>query len=315
MEIRNRETPSPEKKSDAPSAKRELKLARNPKEVNGVSIDRLKRKISEQETPIREKNPDSKKEAATGEYKKETAVAEKSLTQVAQKNGGFSLDKLKEASENKKTTKPEKSGLAEFPATSIDKLVKDCSGEKLDREETESFLEGKYRIVEAKKELVLYRVYGGGSRREGSPDRPHIYLEPARPVDRLYEKMNSALTNYYPNFRSEEKDERAKQEKTCDSDRTVDMIEVHPNSREYYCKVTIPKGTVMYIGRVAPQLTKGRQILPGGGEQILVDKRDVVWGTEKRLKGPKGYHIFEGKASKIEIAGDQKPENKTGTAK
>ena len=144
----------------------------------------------------------------------------------------------------------------------------------------ESFLNGEYKTFETLEDLTFYRVYGGGSEKDGNPKGEYVFLTPSEPKDRMTEKMDSALSNKWQgNF---------------------DGVLKVPNTREYYCEVYVPKGTHINIGKVAPQETLGGQLLNGGGEQIIVKRGVLSFGQERKMDYWGNYLKFEKKAKKIE---------------
>ena len=163
--------------------------------------------------------------------------------------------------------------------------IQEIETEPLDREDVESFLDGKYKTVIATEDVVLYRIYGGGSSKEGNGRRDVIFLTSHEPRDRIVEKMELALSN---RWQGEVQTPEGYTEKKL------------PNTREYYCEVYVPKGTHMHIGKVAPQATFGGQILEGGGYQIIVAREGLTFGSEHRIDYWGNYKKFEDTARKIE---------------
>lgn len=49
------------------------------------------------------------------------------------------------------------------------------------------------------------------------------------------------------------------------------------NSIEYEEEIVVPKGTVLQIGKVAPQVTKGGITLTGGVDQVVLP---IGWDTD-----------------------------------
>lgn len=50
------------------------------------------------------------------------------------------------------------------------------------------------------------------------------------------------------------------------------------NTARYVTKVTVPKGTTIYVGTAAPQVINGGAgILLGGGNQIFIPEVDALW--------------------------------------
>lgn len=160
-------------------------------------------------------------------------------------------------------------------STSIDGKVIELEKAKLSDYDKNSFRDGNYRTVEAKEDMVLYRVYGEGAGKQGA------FLTTEEPIDRMATKMESALPT------------------------KIDGNNRWTNSRQFYCEVSIPKGTVMNIGKVAPQETKEGIILPGGADQVLlsrdfVEKNPNNFGKEYELGFSGGYKQFDEIAKKLE---------------
>ena len=120
--------------------------------------------------------------------------------------------------------------------TAIDCKVREIEKQTLPDSIVDTFKDGNYKTVEAIEDLLLYRVYGGNSEKQG------CFLTTEKPVDRLYSKMESAL------------------------------LQEWKNTREYYCEVYISKGTKMNIGKVGEQKTLDNASLPGGADQIIVSR-------------------------------------------
>lgn len=167
--------------------------------------------------------------------------------------------------------------------TAIDSSVKDLSTPvKLSDSLRNTFHNKEYRTVVATEDIVLYRVYGGASKKEGA------FLTSQKPTDKMDTKMGLALKAEWK------------------------------NSRANYCEVIVPKGTILHIGKAAPQITPSGHVLPGGMEQIVVSKAFVsahpeVFGTTQKLGFKTGYKEFELKAKKIEAQADK--ERKIGLSK
>lgn len=154
--------------------------------------------------------------------------------------------------------------------TQIDNSVKDLPTQiVLDDSLKKTFLDEKYRTVITLEDIKLYRVYGGKAKKEGT------FLTSQIPTDRMETKMNLALRGDWK------------------------------NSREYFCEVIIPKGTILNIGRTAPQVTASGQVLPGGIDQIIVSKKFInenpyAFGSSKNLRFKTGYKKHEQKVKEIE---------------
>lgn len=166
-------------------------------------------------------------------------------------------------------------GLVEQPTrlecrTGIDSSVRDLPvGAVLSDSLKSTFSNGQYRTVVAEQDIKLYRVFGGASGKEGT------FLTSQRPTDRLDSKTGLALKAEWK------------------------------NSRQQYCEVTIPKGTVMAIGTAAPQLTASGHVLPGGMDQIVIERNFAAthpqaFGPAKDLGFKTGYKNFEKKVRQVE---------------
>ena len=101
----------------------------------------------------------------------------------------------------------------------------------------ESFKDNHYRTAITKKDITVYRVYGGKAKATGG----FVTTTPAK--DKIQAKIDMALL---PEWK---------------------------NTRIYEAKITIPKGTIINIGRVAPQTIKeSGTILKGDSDQILMPR-------------------------------------------
>ena len=154
--------------------------------------------------------------------------------------------------------------------TDIDNSVRDLpTPTKLSSSLQGTFDNGNYRTVVAVEDITLYRVYGGASSREGT------FLTSQKPVDRMAVKMGLALKAEWK------------------------------NSRENFCEVIIPKGTILHIGKAAPQITASGHVLPGGMDQIVITREYIrdhpeAFGAHQPLEFKTGYKEFERKAQAIE---------------
>ena len=154
-------------------------------------------------------------------------------------------------------------------ATFIDDKVVETWHEHLSKDIRSSFLDGQYRTVITTEDIILYRVYGGHSGKQGA------FLTTEKPVDRTYTKVTSALL---PEWR---------------------------NTKEYYCEVQVPKGTVINIGKAASQRTSTGAILKGGGDQVVVSPTFVShasnYGNEYVFSNfGEGYRQFDRIANELE---------------
>ncbi|SDI04638.1 RHS repeat-associated core domain-containing protein [Pseudomonas sp. BS3767] len=98
----------------------------------------------------------------------------------------------------------------------------------------ESFTNGKYKTVVTTQDIYVYRVFGGNAKASGG----FVSTSPAS--SRIQAKLDAALL---PEWK---------------------------NTRQFEAKILIPKGTILNIGSVAPQVTKSGTIFKGGADQILM---------------------------------------------
>ncbi|WP_236759926.1 RHS repeat domain-containing protein, partial [Aeromonas veronii] len=99
----------------------------------------------------------------------------------------------------------------------------------------DSFLDGEYRTVKAKENITLYRVFGGHAEAGGG----FVSTKPA--LSRIDAKIEAALR---PDWK---------------------------NTRMYEAEIIVPKGTILQVGKVAPQPISGSgTILDGGADQVLM---------------------------------------------
>lgn len=167
--------------------------------------------------------------------------------------------------------------------TAIDNKVIELPKQQLPKAIQDTFRGGNYRTVEAAEDMILYRVYGEGAGRQG------CFLTTQVPTDRMNTKLESALpTKVEGNMTKNGFEETARWN----------------NSREYYCEVHIPKGTVLNIGKVGEQFTMDNHILKGGADQILVSPRFASepshYKKEQRLGYAGNYNVFSEKAKRLE---------------
>lgn len=116
----------------------------------------------------------------------------------------------------------------------------------------ESFLDSNYRTVITNRDIMVYRVFGGQAEAGGA----FVSTSPAR--NRIQAKVDAALL---PNWR---------------------------NTRMYEARIKIPKGTILQIGKVAPQTIESTgTILEGGVDQVLMPSGwSLNWIENIRLVKP-----------------------------
>jgi len=113
----------------------------------------------------------------------------------------------------------------------------------------ESFTDSEYRTVKTNEDMYLYRVYGGNAQPGGA-------FVSTMPVDnKIQAKTDLALLPQWKNTRVEE------------------------------AIIKVPKGTVLNIGKVAPQTNPASgTILQGGADQVLMPRdwpQEWIVGTNK----------------------------------
>lgn len=168
------------------------------------------------------------------------------------------------------------------PNHCLDGHIKEAdSPEILEKSIQETFLDSQYRTVITTEEIKLYRIYGGSAKREGS------YCTDQIPTDRMAIKTDLALNALWKNSRTE------------------------------YCEVTIPKGTVLNVGKAAAQITESGYLLPGGMDQIVLPKEfsknhAEAFGQSKELKFNTRFKEFEKKARSIESQAEESRKIKAG---
>lgn len=169
---------------------------------------------------------------------------------------------------NSEKSGQDKNNFVEHITTSIDKKVEALPRQELPDVVRNTFKDGIYRTVKTTENLILYRTYGEGAKKEG------CYLTTMKPTDRLETKIESALPQHWK------------------------------NSRQYYCEVKVPKGTILNIGKVGEQITSDGHRLAGGADQILVSqefaKNSDYYLAEHELGFSGAYSEFAAKAKAIE---------------
>ena len=98
----------------------------------------------------------------------------------------------------------------------------------------ESFEEGNYKTVMTQEDIIVYRVFGGKASSTGA----FVTTVPA--CNLINAKIDAALLPEWKNF------------------------------KEFETIIKIPKGTILNIGKVAPQTTISGTILEGGADQYLM---------------------------------------------
>ncbi|MBY8914943.1 hypothetical protein KY305_19745, partial [Bacillus sp. YC2] len=176
---------------------------------------------------------------------------ESEMYQIRQLHNTLNTSPLKQLADNqsarivKKSTDKQKNGLSKVEDKSVYKINPnyttkiDSKVEILDKKELpswieESFLDGHYRTVKTKEKIIVYRTFGAQANRKGG------FAATTPSESRIQSKIDSALK---PEWK---------------------------NSREFEAVIEIPKGTILDIGKVAPQKTATGTILEGKGDQILL---------------------------------------------
>ncbi len=98
----------------------------------------------------------------------------------------------------------------------------------------ESFEGGNYKTVMTQEDIIVYRVFGGKASSTGA----FVTTVPA--CNLINAKIDAALLPEWKNF------------------------------KEFETIIKIPKGTILNIGKVAPQTTISGTILEGGADQYLM---------------------------------------------
>lgn len=99
----------------------------------------------------------------------------------------------------------------------------------------ESFLDSNYRTVRTTEDIKVYRVFGGSAK----PGGAFVTTEPA--LSKIQAKIDAALL---PEWK---------------------------NTRQFEAEIIIPKGTVLSVGKVAPQtIVSSGTILAGNVDQVLM---------------------------------------------
>lgn len=120
-------------------------------------------------------------------------------------------------------------------STKIDEQVDEIEKIELPEWIADSFLDGYYRTVVTKEEITVYRVFGGQSEAGGG------FVSTTRSKSRIDAKIDLALL---PEWKG---------------------------TRMYEAEIEIPKGQVLNIGKVAPQVIKETgTVLKGRADQILL---------------------------------------------
>jgi len=131
-------------------------------------------------------------------------------------------------------------------STKIDDKVKEVEKDPLPAGIVNTFKNGEYRTVVTTEPVTLYRVYGGAASAEGSFCTTEPCVNKAKTQDAL------ALKNEWGNTISKE------------------------------AQITVPAGTKLNIGRVAPQ-NDGGKILKGDADQIILPQNwDQDWVSKVR---------------------------------
>lgn len=122
--------------------------------------------------------------------------------------------------------------------TKIDNKVKIVQkDESLPSFVKDSFKDGIYRTVVTNEDIVVYRVYGGNAKAEGS----FVTTSPAN--NKIQAKIDAALL---PEWK---------------------------NTRQFEAEIIIPKGTTINVGRVEEQIIReSGTVLKGDADQILMPK-------------------------------------------
>lgn len=170
--------------------------------------------------------------------------------------------------EQKSEQKPEEKKPEKPFVSALEGCTKELPKQPIARKDhRESFQNQDYKTVEATKDITAYRVFGGEAKKQGA------FLSPKLPVDRMNSRLGLALGPQWW------------------------------NTRDKYCTVKIPKGTVFNVGIAEKQRTPDGYILPGGEEQLLMSPEFVAnpknYGETKSLGFYTNYVKFEQKLNKL----------------
>ncbi|TDB40833.1 hypothetical protein C5467_24740, partial [Photorhabdus khanii subsp. guanajuatensis] len=139
-------------------------------------------------------------------------------------------------------------GLAGCPGAKLNEPYKEIEKAKLDDWIVDSFKGGNYKTVVTTENMALYRTFGGNAPINGS------FVTTSPTLNRIQAKIDSALL---PEWK---------------------------NTRQFEAIISAPKGTVLQVGKVAPQVTKSGAILKGGGDQILLPRDyPISWIKDVRF--------------------------------
>ena len=132
--------------------------------------------------------------------------------------------------------------------TLIDNKVTAIDKTELPKWIQDSYLNSEYATVVTNEEVTLYRVFGGTAEAGGG------YASTIPTGSRIQAKIDAALLPEWG------------------------------GSKMYEATIKVPKGTVLNIGKVAPQITKTGTILSGGVDQILLPQGwSLDWIQEIRV--------------------------------
>ena len=121
-------------------------------------------------------------------------------------------------------------------ATSIDDKVTKIDKIMLPDSLAKTYLDSEYRTVVTNEDILVYRTFGGWAEAGGS------FATTVPAGNRISAKINTALL---PKWK---------------------------NTMMYEACITVPKGTILQIGKVAPQTTNSGAVLKGLGDQILLPR-------------------------------------------
>ena len=99
-----------------------------------------------------------------------------------------------------------------------------------------TFTNSEYKTVMTTQDIIMYRVFGGNAKIDGS------FVSTVSSGSRIQAKIDAALL---PQWK---------------------------NTRQFEATILVPKGTVLQLGEVAPQITKSGTILSGGADQIILPR-------------------------------------------
>ncbi len=127
--------------------------------------------------------------------------------------------------------------------TAIDDKVTVIDKVELPEGLAKTFTDGEYRTVVTNEEITLYRNFGYKAKANGG-------FTTTSPAESAIQVKNESA-----------------------------ILPEWKNTLQYEAEIVVPKGTILQVGKVAPQVTKGGTVLSGGADQILLPQgwNDAIW--------------------------------------